>query len=70
MKFEMNPLVRINNTSEQSFENKLFNPFDFHQIMDDESNDPHLFFFFMINPKVLVCLITLLINFYPPLLVF
>ena len=45
MKFEMNPLVRINNTSEQSFENKLFNPFDFHQIMDDESNDPHLFFF-------------------------
>ena len=41
----MNPSLSINNTSEESFENKLFNPFDFQQIMDDEGNDPDLNFF-------------------------
>ena len=69
MKFEMYPLLRINNTSEQNFENKLFNPFDFQHIMNDQNNDPHLFFV-MINPNLLVFLITLLINFDSPLLVF
>ena len=41
----MNPSLSINNTSEESFENKLFNPFDFQKIMDDEGNDPDLNFF-------------------------
>ena len=45
MKHEMNPLLSVNNTSEESFENKLFNPFDIQQIMDDEGNDPDLHFF-------------------------
>ena len=41
----MNPSLSINNTSEESFENKLFNPFDFQKIMDDEGNDADLNFF-------------------------
>ena len=45
MKHEMNPLLSVHNTSEESFENKLFNPFDIQQIMDDEGNDPDLNFF-------------------------
>ena len=45
MALEMNPLLSINNTLDESFENKLFNPFDFQQIMDDEGNDPDLNFF-------------------------
>ena len=45
MTLEMNPLLSGNNTSDESFEKKLFNPFDFQQIMDDEGNDPDLNFF-------------------------
>ena len=45
MTLEMNPLLSVNNTLDESFENKLFNPFDFQQIMDDKGNDPHLNFF-------------------------
>ena len=45
MTLEMNPLLSVNNTLDESFENKLFNPFDFQQIMDDEGNDPDLNFF-------------------------
>ena len=45
MTLEMNPLLSVNNTLDESFENKLFNPFDFQQIMDDEGNDPDLIFF-------------------------
>ena len=45
MTLEMNPLLSINNSSEESFENKLFNPFNFQQIMDDEGNDLVLNFF-------------------------
>ena len=41
----LNPLLSVNNTSEESFENKLFNPFDIQQTMDDEGNDPDLHFF-------------------------
>ena len=36
MTLEMNPLLSDNNISEESFENKLFNPFDFQQIIDDQ----------------------------------
>ena len=45
MTLEMNPLLSVNNTLDESFENKLFNPFDFQQIMDVEGNDPDLIFF-------------------------
>ena len=45
MTLEMNPLLSVNNTLDENFENKLFNPFDFQQIMDDEGNDPDLNFF-------------------------
>ena len=45
MTLEMNPLLSVNNTLDESFENKLFNPFDFQQIMDDEGNDLDLNFF-------------------------
>ena len=45
MTLKMNPLRSVNNTSEESFENKLFHPFNFQQIMDDERNDPDLNFF-------------------------
>ena len=45
MTLELNPLLSVNNTSEESFENKLFNPFDFQQIIGDEGNDPDLSFF-------------------------
>ena len=45
MILEMNPLLSVNNTLEESLENKLFNPFNFQQIMDDGGNDPDLFFF-------------------------
>ena len=45
MAIEMNPLLSVNNTSEESFESKLFNPFDFQQIIDDEGNNPDLKFF-------------------------
>ena len=45
MTLEMNSLLGVNNTSEESFESILFNPFDFQQIMDDEGNDPDLNFF-------------------------
>ena len=69
MILEMNPLVCLNNTSEESFKNKLFNPFDFQQIMYDERIDPDLIFL-MINPKLLVHLITLLTNFHSALIVF
>ena len=34
--------LSVHNTSEERFENKLFNTFDFQQIMDDEDNDPDL----------------------------
>ena len=40
----MNPLLSVNNTLDESFENKLFNSFDFQKIMDDEGNDPNLNF--------------------------
>ena len=43
--FYDNPLLNVNYTSEESFEGKLFNPFDFQQIMDVEGNDPDLSFF-------------------------
>ena len=45
MTLEMNPLLSVNKTSEESFKKKLFNPFDFQQIMDDAGNDPSLNFF-------------------------
>ena len=45
MAIKMNPLLSVNNTSEESFESKLFNPFDFQQIIDDEGNNPDLKFF-------------------------
>ena len=45
MTLEMNPLLSVNNTLDESFENKLFNSFVFQQIMDDEGNDPDLNFF-------------------------
>ena len=69
MILEMNPLVCLNNTSEESCKNKLFNPFDFQQIMYDERIDPDLIFL-MINPKLLVHLITLLTNLHSALIVF
>ena len=40
MTLEMDFLLSINNTSEESFENKSFNPFNFQYIKDDEGNDP------------------------------
>ena len=49
MTIEINCSLNANNTSEESFENKLFNPFDFQQIMDDEDNDPDLIFFFLLS---------------------
>ena len=55
MTLEMNPLLSANNTLDESFKNKLFNPFNFQQIMDDEGNDSDLIFL-MIIPKLLVCL--------------
>ena len=55
MTLEMNSLLSANNTLDESFKNKLFNPFDFQQIMDDEGNDSDLIFL-MIIPKLLVCL--------------
>ena len=55
MTLEMNPLLSANNTLDESFKNKLFNPFDLQQIMDDEGNDSDLIFL-MIIPKLLVCL--------------
>ena len=42
MALEMNPLLSVSNTLDESFENKLFNLFNFQQIMDDEGNDPDL----------------------------
>ena len=45
MTLEMYPLRSVNNTSEESLERKLFNPFDFQQIMDNEGNDPDPSFF-------------------------
>ena len=42
MALEMNPLLRLNKTLDESFEKKLFNPFNFQQTMDDEANDPDL----------------------------
>ena len=45
MTIEMNRLLNLNNTSEEIFENKLFNPFDFQQIMADEGNDLDLNYF-------------------------
>ena len=56
MALGMNPLLCFDNTSEKNFEKKLFNPFDFQQIMDDEGDDPDLTFL-MINRKLLVCVI-------------
>ena len=38
----MNPLLRLNKTLDESFEKKLFNPFNFQQTTDDEANDPDL----------------------------
>ena len=67
MALGMNPLLCFDNTSEKNFEMKLFNPFDFQQIMDDEGDDPDLTFL-MINRKLLVCFITLSMNFHPPLI--
>ena len=34
MALEMNPLLSINNTLDESFEKKLFNPFNIQQTMD------------------------------------
>ena len=62
MTIKMKPLLPAN----KSFQNKYVNPFDFQQIMDYESNDPDL----MVNLKLLVCLVTLLMNFHSPLIVF
>ena len=45
MTLEINPLLSVSNTSDKSFENKLFNPFNFQQIMANEGNDPDLSFF-------------------------
>ena len=45
MALEMNPLLSVINALDENFENKLFNPFDFQQIMDDEGNDLDLNFF-------------------------
>ena len=64
----MNNLLSVNNTSEKSFEKKLFNPFNFQQIMNDEGNDPDQFFL-MIILKLLVRLVPLLMNFRAPLIV-
>ena len=68
MTLEINPLYSVNNTLDESFKNKLFNPFDFQQIMDDEGNDPDLNFFN--DHSEAVRLITLLTNFHAPLIVF
>ena len=38
MTLEMNPLLCVNNTSEESFENRIFNPFNFQKITGDESD--------------------------------
>ena len=38
MTLEMNLLLSINNTSEESFESKLFNLFSFRQISDPDLN--------------------------------
>ena len=38
MTLEMNLLLSINNTSEKSFESKLFNLFSFRQISDPDLN--------------------------------
>ena len=65
----MNPVLSVNDTLDECFENKLFNLSDFQQIMDDEGNDPDLIFL-MIIPKLLVCLITILMNFHAPVIVF
>ena len=62
MTIKMKPLLPAN----KSFQNKYVNLFDFQQIMDYESNDPDL----MVNLKLLVCLVTLLMNFHSPLIVF
>ena len=69
MALEMNPLLCFDNTTEKNFENKLFNPLDFQQIMGDEGNNPNVLFL-IINRKLLVCFITLLMNFHPPLIAF
>ena len=45
MTLEMNLLLSVNNTLDESFENKSFNLLDFQQIMDDEGNDSDLNFF-------------------------
>ena len=44
-------ILEKNHLLEESFEYKLFNPFDSQQIMDDEGNDLNLIFF---NDYVLV----------------
>ena len=44
MTLEMNPVLSVNDTLDECFENKLFNLSDFQQIMDDEGNDPDLIF--------------------------
>ena len=68
MTLEINPLYSVNNTLDESFKNKLFNLFDFQQIMDDEGNDSDLNFFN--DHSQFVRLITLLTNFHAPLIVF
>ena len=41
----MNPLLSVNNTSEESFENKLLNPSIFNKSWMMKVNDPDLIFF-------------------------
>ena len=42
MALEINALLCVNNTSEKSLENKLFDPFNFQKITGYESNGPDL----------------------------
>ena len=69
MTLEINPLLSVSNTSDKSFENKLFNPFNFQQIMANEGSDPDLNFF-NDQSEAVSLLYTLLMNFHALLIVF
>ena len=69
MTLEINPLLSVSNTSDKSFENKLFNPFNFQQTMANEGNDPDLNFF-NDQSEAVSLLYTLLMNFHALLIVF
>ena len=62
-------ILEKNHLLEESFEYKLFNPFDSQQIMDDEGNDLNLIFLMIIR-ELLDRLIALLMNFHARLIVF